>query len=1104
MLLGTLAAALGMTTVHAALPEMPIPVKATINPLVPADSIIVNTTLTKDKLWILKGFVMVKSGVTLTIEPGTTIQSDPTVKGTLMVDRGAYLIAAGTAAEPITFQGPNDDRGTWGGIVILGNALSNQDLGDHALNYEGLDWALHAGEDDNDSSGVLTYLRLVNPGYAISIDKELNGLTLCTVGRKTVIHHIQVHRGDDDGIEWFGGSVNTSHLIVTNAVDDSYDTDHGYNGNSQYMIAIQSAETNRPRPGVPLGEAVGDRGLECGSSLGGPGRFTNPIWKNITFIENGKSGGAFEAKEECGGNYENMVLVAGGVTSDTSDWAMQFLSPRTVNGIAALTPHINFTKTFITGKYKKKYNILSGTVAQIALATQILDVKIKAFPFSETNSYGLYKDLSASNPEIINSGAGAIVGNDLWYQGWTLPGTIEFPNGDTPVAPNAGVPTVTLISDPVTLPFAPATFTLNATAADPDGISLLEILKDGIVVASSPTASVSFSVTGAANGTLVYSVRATDNHKVKMTATQDFSFVVQIKPNEAVPTVTLVSDPISLPFAPATFTLNATAADPDGISMLEILKDGIVVASSPTASLSYIVSGAAKGTHAYSVRATDNHEVKLTATQDFSFVVQYKPNDAAPAVTLTRTGDATLFAPATFTLNAGAIDADGIAILEILKGSEVLKSNTGSGSLSLDLSGLAVGNHLYTVRAKDAHSDDSKTTTLDLLVEVKANQAPEVTLTRTGDNLIAPATFTLIATATDIDGTIASLQILQGTEVLETAAAGVLSVPLTGKPAGTYIFTVKATDNNAVDPKTETKELTVIISNPPTVENGAVPIVTLARGDDKTLIAPASFKLFASAADADGIDTLEVLLNGVVVATGTAASLEVPITGKAAGTFTYTARAKDKHATDPKAGNKDLVVEVAAPAPNIAGPTLTITNTFTGILTAPASFGILVEANDADGIDSLQLFLDGNLIGTSITGTGALLVNLATKPAGKYTFTARAKDKHATDSKITTQELVIDVVTPAPPVSLSKPLKDLEGIRFSASSGQNLVLQSPGYGSIKVAIWTLSGRKVAIRKVNLVKGENAIRMGNLRGAYIVRLSTGDKARSNRVVFSVGQ
>ena len=248
-------------------PRVLIPVKPTTDPNSPADSIVINTTLTKDNIWVLKGFVIVKAGVTLTIEPGTTVEGDAVVKGTLIVDRGGYLVARGTPKEPITFQGPNDDRGTWGGIVLLGKAYSNQSIGGSNVQYESLDWANYAGTDDNDSSGVLTYLRLINPGYAIVADRELNGLTLCAVGRRTVLHHIQVHRGDDDGIEWFGGTVNTSHLVVTNAVDDSYDTDNGYNGNSQFMIAIQSAEPNRPRPNPALkdGEIVGDRGLAVGA-----------------------------------------------------------------------------------------------------------------------------------------------------------------------------------------------------------------------------------------------------------------------------------------------------------------------------------------------------------------------------------------------------------------------------------------------------------------------------------------------------------------------------------------------------------------------------------------------------------------------------------------------------------------------------------------------------------------------------------------------------------------------------------------------------------------------------------------------------------------------
>ncbi len=410
-----------------------------------ADSIIVNTLLTKDKIWILRGFVLVKNGVTLTIEPGTTLEGDATIRGTLLVDRGAYLVAQGTQLQPITFQGPTQDRGSWGGIVLLGRAVANPGPFNQ---FEGLWGATYGGNNDNDSSGVLAYMRIIGPGFPIAVDRELNGLTLCSVGRRTVIHHIQVHRGDDDGIEWFGGAVNTSHLVVTNAVDDSYDTDFGYSGNSQYMIAIQSVEPPRQRGGTsatPI-ETVGDRGIECGSN-GDPTTqpFTKPTWKNLTLIDNGRSGGAFEAKQGCGGNYEKMVIVGGGIDTAISSWMMNFDGKETIVGISDPTgSYLNFRKTYLTGKWNNAFNFVSNplgspnggaTATEIANAQAIVNVTIKQRPLSSIGSYGLYNNLKPLLAEIAADSAGAIVGNDLWYEGWTLPGTVEFPMGQVEVLP---------------------------------------------------------------------------------------------------------------------------------------------------------------------------------------------------------------------------------------------------------------------------------------------------------------------------------------------------------------------------------------------------------------------------------------------------------------------------------------------------------------------------------------------------------------------------------------------------------------------------------------------------------------------------------------------
>ncbi len=444
----SLAMAMGAASAFAQLPTAPIPVTSGAD----ANLISTNITLTADKIWILKGFTMVTNGATLTIDPGTTIQGDSTVRGTLLVDRGARIDAAGTAAAPITFRGPTADRGMWGGLVLLGRATANPGPYNQ---YEALPWAIYGGNGshENDNSGTLTYVRLDGPGFPVAVDRELNGITLCAVGSGTVIHHVQVHRGDDDGFEWFGGSVNTSHLVVTNTVDDSYDTDFGYSGNSQYMIAIQSVEPPRQRGGTsatPI-ETVGDRGVECGSN-GDPSNepVTKPTWKNLTFIDNGRSGGPFEAKQGCGGFYEKMVLVGGGGDTSRSDWMMNFDGKETIVGISdPNSSYLDFKKTYLTGKWKNAFNFIANpagspnggaTQGEIDNAIAVVNATIKQRPRSSIGGYGLYQNLKPSLPEIAADSAGAIVGNDLWYQGWTLTNTVKFDSGDVEIVADVTPP----------------------------------------------------------------------------------------------------------------------------------------------------------------------------------------------------------------------------------------------------------------------------------------------------------------------------------------------------------------------------------------------------------------------------------------------------------------------------------------------------------------------------------------------------------------------------------------------------------------------------------------------------------------------------------------
>lgn len=191
------------------------------------------------KTYLLKGFVYVKSGATLTIEPGVVIKGDLASKATLFIEPGAKIIAEGTSAKPIVFTSnqPKGSRkaGDWGGIVLLGKAPVNKS----PIVIEGENSTQFGGTDANDNSGILKYVRIEFAGIAFETDKEINGLTFGGVGAGTTIDYVQVSYGGDDAYEWFGGTVNPKHLISYRTLDDDFDTDNGFSGKVQYGYILR-------------------------------------------------------------------------------------------------------------------------------------------------------------------------------------------------------------------------------------------------------------------------------------------------------------------------------------------------------------------------------------------------------------------------------------------------------------------------------------------------------------------------------------------------------------------------------------------------------------------------------------------------------------------------------------------------------------------------------------------------------------------------------------------------------------------------------------------------------------------------------------------------
>lgn len=234
---------------------------------VPA-TISANLTLTNDNVYnIADGFpgTSVTAG-TLTIQAGTLIFGQ--AAEALVIQRGAQIVAEGTAAAPIVmtsftqvqqrFDGnpatsPDSGIGEWAGLAIAGRARSQECAGNDFANcsrdLEG-NVGQFGGNDDNDNSGSLKYVVIRHAGNDIDGNgNELNGLTLGAVGRATRIQYVQMHRGLDDGIEFFGGNVFASHLVITETGDDAFDFAQGWTGGAQfvYIIGSNNPVTSDPR-----------------------------------------------------------------------------------------------------------------------------------------------------------------------------------------------------------------------------------------------------------------------------------------------------------------------------------------------------------------------------------------------------------------------------------------------------------------------------------------------------------------------------------------------------------------------------------------------------------------------------------------------------------------------------------------------------------------------------------------------------------------------------------------------------------------------------------------------------------------------------------------
>ncbi len=313
-----------------------------------AAHVTVNTTWTSDNVYYLTDPVFVKDGATLTIQPGTVIRGTMAsgagdFPGALVVSRGSKLNAVGTPTQPIIMTGEadnnvpgmvattpwNDDENgltqQWGGLIILGRAFLATNVGGEGtpspnaaldLQIEGLepfgDYSRYGGGNDDDSSGEIKFVQIRYGGFILGANNEINGLTLGAVGRGTKISFVEITNNKDDGVEFFGSTVNTKYMIVRNSADDSFDWDEGYRGKGQFWLVIQGS--------LHTTNDSSDKGSECDGGMGDASQPSScPTIYNATYIglgrniaANGKNT-AFNFRDGTAGRvYNSMFLDFGG------------------------------------------------------------------------------------------------------------------------------------------------------------------------------------------------------------------------------------------------------------------------------------------------------------------------------------------------------------------------------------------------------------------------------------------------------------------------------------------------------------------------------------------------------------------------------------------------------------------------------------------------------------------------------------------------------------------------------------------------------------------------------------------------------------------------
>ncbi len=381
---------------------------------------------------------------TLTIESGVTIFGN-SGDDYLVVNRGSQIFANGTSTNPVVFTSQDDLTNSqtdpanatseWGGIVLLGRAPINDCFigsGPLSVNCENVvegvqPQALFGGATTDDNTGVLRYVQVKYAGFPLATNDELNGITFGGIGDGTTVEYVQVHNNSDDGVEFFGGTVNAKYLVLTGNDDDSVDTDLGWQGKIQYAIIIQRQlsgdnlfeQSSTTGPSVPLAERTNPQianftaiGFERGNAFrlnqGHVGRYMNGIVVEETeclrWQDAGNDNATFEAAEDPS---FNSVLFECGTTLTTTTTDPDDGS--SANGIIVAPLAVAADANNTTTSTNDLQSAVAGGPAFINGSAVGSEADVTAI---DANAVDAFFDTTTYIGAVEDA-------NDTWWQGWS-------------------------------------------------------------------------------------------------------------------------------------------------------------------------------------------------------------------------------------------------------------------------------------------------------------------------------------------------------------------------------------------------------------------------------------------------------------------------------------------------------------------------------------------------------------------------------------------------------------------------------------------------------------------------------------------------------------